>query len=275
MFRALVECYDMVGLRILCGYVAIHPDNVIVPGRTLDEAADSLIRKCKQQGIEESLIKAIIDDRPNCPASKDLDHTVMSGVKSTFDLLPPVSLEERQELKSRQSSAPSGIIIICFTDIEGFSSLSQTMDERAVHDLVGQHNAIIRQRINQHNGYEVKTMGDGFMIAFSSAADGVLCALNIQCGIALWNASRPYQSLRVRIGLHAGQVISEGNDFAGDTVNAAARIGAHAKGGQILVSETVKVLSEGKIAVNFTDYGSHPLKGFKETYHLYMLGGLC
>jgi class 3 adenylate cyclase len=107
------------------------------------------------------------------------------------------------------------------------------------------------------------------MIAFSSPKDGVLCALKIECEFALWNASHPQETMLVRIGLNTGEVISAEGDYEGDPVNAAARITEKAKGGQIIVSDRVKLLCEDKLAINFIDLGLHTLRGFAKEFHLF------
>jgi class 3 adenylate cyclase len=161
------------------------------------------------------------------------------------------------------------VVTICFTDIEGYTSLSHRMHEQEVDELVQEHNRIVRACIKKYNGYEVKTLGDGFMIAFASPCDGLLCALNTQCEIALWNAGNIHRRIWVRIGLHSGSVISAEGDYAGAAVNAAARISALAAGGQVYVSEALKILCDSQVAITFIGLGSRSLKGFQHGFNLY------
>ena len=107
--------------------------------------------------------------------------------------------------------------------------------------LLREHNEVIREHVAANTGYEVKSMGDGFMLAFRSAKDGLNCAIGIQRGIAARNHSAD-ESVEVRIGLHTGEAVQEEGDFFGKHVNLAARIGGSATGGEILVSSLLAQL---------------------------------
>ncbi len=108
-------------------------------------------------------------------------------------------------------------------------------------DLLREHNEIIRDQLSQRGGYEVKSMGDGFMLAFRSARDGLNCAIAIQRAIATHNDSAA-EPVQVRIGLHTGEAVQEQGDFFGKHVNLAARIGGSATGAEILVSSLLAQL---------------------------------
>jgi class 3 adenylate cyclase len=269
--RALTKCFDISGLEVLCGILGIPRETVIVQGETIEQAANRLIMYCNQRAMGDSLVIFVIEDRPSHPAVIELKQALLSAGYSTLKKLPEVSDEGRQTLRLVSSAAPEGVVTICFSDIEGYSAFSQRMSEQAAHELVKRHNSIVRDCIRRHNGYEVKTLGDGFMIAFSLPADGVLCALNIQCEFALWNASHPHEPIWVRIGLNTGKAISSRGDFEGDAVNAAARISAQANGGEVIVSVVVKLLCEHELAINFIDLGPRPLKGFVKGFHLFKI----
>jgi class 3 adenylate cyclase len=86
-------------------------------------------------------------------------------------------------------------------------------------------------------------MGDGFMVAFPSARDGLRCAIALQQAFAARNEDAE-QSIDVRIGLHTGEAVSDHGDFFGKHVNLAARIGASALGGEIVVSSLLAQLVE-------------------------------
>ena len=81
-----------------------------------------------------------------------------------------------------------------------------------------------------HEGYEVKSEGDGFMVAFQSAAKAVACAAAVQKAMSERNESAE-EPVKVRMGLHAGEVIKEDEDFFGRNVIMAARVASQAKGG--------------------------------------------
>ena len=92
---------------------------------------------------------------------------------------------------------------LLFTDIVGSTPLNERLGDKRWMELLREHNAIIREQVSAHQGYEVKTEGDGFMLAFSSARRAIDCAMAIQRGITGRNASAEEQ-IEVRVGLHTG-----------------------------------------------------------------------
>ncbi len=131
-----------------------------------------------------------------------------------------------------------------FTDIERFTETTERLGDENAHRLLMTHNMIVRSRVGSHNGRELKTMGDGFLVVFPSVLKAVACAAAIQSDLAEHN-DRSDEAIRVRIGLHAGGVISKRDDVHGRNVIVAARIAALARGGEVLVSGTVRKIAEG------------------------------
>jgi len=126
---------------------------------------------------------------------------------------------------------------------------------------------MVREALKAHGGSEVKTMGDGFMASFSSATKALACAIAVQRAFAKHNESAE-EPIKVRIGLNAGEPIAEDEDLFGTAVNRAARITATAKGGEILVANVVRELTEGKQFM-FTDLGETQLRGFDDPVRLF------
>src|SRR3990172_12566671 len=96
-----------------------------------------------------------------------------------------------------------------------------------------EHNAIVQRNVKAHGGFEVKSEGDGFMIAFQSARQALDCAFAIQRALVERNAKAD-ESIHVRMGMHTGETIKEGEDFFGKNVVLAARVASQATGGEIL-----------------------------------------
>jgi len=165
---------------------------------------------------------------------------------------------------------------ILFTDIEGSTALTQRLGDAAARELLREHERVVREALKAHGGAEVKTMGDGFMASFGSAARALECAVAIQRAFAERNASyaahpEPVEGgapLRVRIGLNAGEPIAEDEDLFGTAVIAAARIAAQAQGGEILVSNVVRELVAGK-GFMFSGRGKTALRGFDDPVEVY------
>tara|TARA_B110000196_G_scaffold232483_1_gene200967 strand:- start:7 stop:543 length:537 start_codon:yes stop_codon:yes gene_type:complete len=158
-----------------------------------------------------------------------------------------------------------------FTDLEGSTQMLTRLCDEENQVLLASHSKIIRQKPDEHGGLEVKTTGDGFMIAFYSARKAVTCAVEIQRELQLFNIDNPDRQLLVRIGLNLGEVIKEEDDYFGSAVVMAARIMDESAGGQILVSELVRQVANGpsNSEHEYTDFGRRTLKGFDEEEHIF------
>jgi class 3 adenylate cyclase len=164
--------------------------------------------------------------------------------------------------------APSGMVTILFTDMEGSTSLTQRLGDAAAQALLRAHNALIRQALNAHGGSEIKHTGDGIMASFATASKALDCAVAIQRAFAARNEEHPDEALRVRVGLNAGEPVAEDQDLFGTAVQLAARVCAQAEAGQILVSNVVRELAAGK-GFLFSDTGDATLRGFEDPVRLY------
>jgi class 3 adenylate cyclase len=181
-------------------------------------------------------------------------------MRSTIEQILPSALADAPGLA--RHSDERGTVTILFTDIEGSTALAQRLGDKAYHALLAEHNRILREQVACHGGHEVKSMGDGFMVAFASAARALSCAVDIQKAFAAYNETAE-QPIRVRIGLNTGESIEEAGDYFGTAVTLAARIAARAQGGQILVSEVVRTVGGSLAGVEFRDAGRKQLKGIK------------
>ena len=168
------------------------------------------------------------------------------------------------------AALPEGTVTVLFTDVEKSTDLRTSRGDDAAHALLQTQSELVRYQVREHGGHEVKSMGDGFMVAFASARAAVDCAVTIQRRLNDNNRSQaPEDRIRVRAGLHTGEVVNQDGDLFGEAVNAAARIMAKATGGQILVSETVRgVLGHGRDS-ELLDRGRFRMKGFPERWKLY------
>jgi len=132
-------------------------------------------------------------------------------------------------------------------------------------EVLREHNKIVRRNVKAHGGFEVKSEGDGFMLAFQSARKALQCAIETQRAFA--ETAEP--PIRVRIGLHTGEVIREGEDFFGKHVNLAARIAGQASGGEILVSSLLKELTDSGGDIPFGEEREVELKGLSGSHRVY------
>ena len=128
------------------------------------------------------------------------------------------ALSEAERLVIRERSSPEGIVTILYTDIVESTRLRQRLGDDASQELFRLHDAILREQIAKHRGHEVKTQGDGFMVAFSDVVDAIAGAVDIQRAIAEHNREHPGRGLQVRVGLNCGRTIKQDEDFFGTAV---------------------------------------------------------
>jgi class 3 adenylate cyclase len=114
----------------------------------------------------------------------------------------------------------------------------------------------------------VKSQGDGFMLAFPDPTQALECAIAVQRSFGEREREESDARLRIRMGLHTGEVIAEEGDFFGKNVILAARIAAQANGGEILVSEEMRQAADDN-EISFDDGRELELKGLAGTHRVY------
>ena len=142
---------------------------------------------------------------------------------------------------------------VLFTDIVDSTAPLARVGDRAWREMLLAHNARMRDTVNAFRGQEIATTGDGFLVVFDSATRAV------RCGLAMTRAAESV-GLRIRVGVHTGEVEFVGDDVRGVAVHAAARVLSLAGAGEVVVSATTRDLAEGS-GLTFEDAGRHALKG--------------
>jgi len=197
-------------------------------------------------------------------ATASAGENVTSG---PIEAIAAAAVEDPRALTAH--AAPDGTVTILFSDMESSSPLFDKLGDLRAHEIVSAHNKIVRDQMALHKGFEVKSMGDGFMIAFSSARRALLSAIGIQRAFAEYREQHSDVPIRVRIGLHVGETINVSADFFGKAVIVAARIASLARAGEILVSSTLYDLTATAGDLRFIDAGEVELKGLSGKYRLY------
>lgn len=136
-----------------------------------------------------------------------------------------------------------GTVTVLFTDIEGFTAMTEALGDAGAQEVLRAHNQLVRAQVTAHGGREVKSQGDSFMVSFPGARRAVRCAVAIQRDLAAWTASHPDRPVRVRMGLHTGEAIVDADDLFGRAVIVASRISDQAAGGEVLVSSLLRELA--------------------------------
>jgi len=158
-----------------------------------------------------------------------------------------------------------------FTDMVGYTSLMQRNEPLAL-TLLEEHRRMVREILPRHGGTEIKTIGDAFMVEFLSALEALLCAVDIQKAFEEENLARPNgQGIRLRIGIHVGDVEHRGGDIYGDAVNIASRIEPLAAPGRIVITQQVFDQIRNKVGFGFERLGPKSLKNVELPVEVYMV----
>jgi len=170
-----------------------------------------------------------------------------------------MSYENWIKPRPKQMSAPP--VVVLFTDIAGSTAMTQERGDEGAQQIVREHNRIVREALSLFQGREVKHTGDGIMASFTTGVNGVEAAIDMQRKTQELSKKNPDLPLQLKIGINVGEPISEDNDLFGSTVQLAARIVDKAKAGEILISEAVHGLTQGK-KIPFEKHDEFEMKGF-------------
>ncbi len=160
---------------------------------------------------------------------------------------------------------------LLFTDLVASTNMRAQVGDDAADLVHAEHDRVLREALGATGGREVKTLGDGLMAVFSSAADALTAAIRIQEGIAALNQEKPAVPLAVRVGVNSGEVSHADGDYSGLPVVLAQRACERANGGQILITGLVRSLVGSRRAFRFIPQGPLALKGVPEPVDLWEL----
>jgi class 3 adenylate cyclase len=255
----------MIAIYVLGAIAAIEAVVILVQFKRLSRRTDELAEAQRKVDTRANLLSG------GREAVKQMWQTATimrkegfgAAVRSSIEDLADWAEVERPDLARL---APSGRVAILFSDIEESTALNERIGDRAWVRLIDRHDKMIGRHVKRHNGYVVKSQGDGFMIAFAQPEEAVLCSIDVQRELG----KRP-NGIRVRIGIHVGKSVRRGDDLFGRNVAMAARVAGQADGGEVLVSEPVRDAchASAQDAIGFDDGHDVELKGFSGTYRLY------
>jgi len=145
-----------------------------------------------------------------------------------------------------------------YTDIVGYTALTQK-DESSTLQALEKHRSLLRPLFASHDGHEIKTIGDAFLVEFPSALNAVLCAIAVQQTMHDRKVATG-ETISLRIGIHVGDVVEKGNDILGDAVNIASRIEPLAEPGGVCITDEVYKQVRNKYDLPFVALGEKSLK---------------
>jgi predicted ATPase/class 3 adenylate cyclase len=179
-------------------------------------------------------------------------------------------------VKGTRAEAPAGTVTMLFTDIEGSSDSVRALGADRWESVLERHTAIIREALDKHSGFLVRSEGDSIFAVFTSPSEALASAAEMQR--RLHETAWPHQaSVRVRMGLHTGEArpasAASGVDYVGFEVSRAARIAAAAHGGQVLVSDTTESLVRDLLAPGLAlqELGEHRFKDLVRPQRIFQL----
>jgi DNA-binding SARP family transcriptional activator/class 3 adenylate cyclase len=194
------------------------------------------------------------------PATPDLGSGRDATVVPAFEA-PPEREDARRDLRASSFELGLATVAVLITDLVGSASLRTTLGDHRADEVERWHERILTDAVNDYHGTIVKRLGDGAMAIFSTSTDAIAAAAAIQTRLA--REVRAHEaSVRVRIGISAGEVVIEAHDdVRGLPPTEAARLCARAEGGQILASQLVEDLATARSAATFVPIGAYELKG--------------
>ena len=187
-------------------------------------------------------------------------HYVGDNAMQIADLVADFAARPGTEARSTTASRRM-LATILFTDIVDSTSRASELGDKGWRELLEAHDATVRREVARFRGSEVKSLGDGFLILFDGPARAIHCAQ------AITEAMAPL-GIKVRAGLHTGEVERTASDVLGIAVHLAARIMDTASASEVVISRTVKDLVAGS-GIVFADAGEHSLKGIEESWQLF------
>jgi len=185
------------------------------------------------------------------------------------ELLARVKSVLRRGAADRDTAPARRIAAILAADVAGFSRLVGDDEEGTLTRLRALRRELIDPEIGAHRGRIVRLMGDGILVEFASAVDAVRCAVAVQRGAAASADEPPERRIQFRVGVNVGDVLADGDDILGDSVNIAARLEGIAEPGGICLSAAAYEQIRGKIEIAVDDIGEQDLKNIARPLRTY------
>jgi class 3 adenylate cyclase len=161
----------------------------------------------------------------------------VTSAETSPSLAAIVATVEAKPPEYRHQTSPDGMLTVAFTDIEGSTALMERLGEERWLELMLEHGRLVRGCVAAHSGDVARSLGDGYLLVFGGASAALAFAVDFQRALAS-------EDLRVRVGMHTGNVFRAEDDLFGRTVVLAARITGAAQGGEVLVSAACREYTE-------------------------------
>ena len=234
------------------GGEALEPNHLLRNGDVVTFGA------CTLSLVVEGSADCAVADAGSC-ATSGADSTSHSLCATSIDIVADAVMNDSWRLPIETDV---GTVTVVFSDIEGSTMRAVELGDSAWMQVLDTHNTIVRRMVARHRGTEVKAQGDGFMLTFRSARSAIACMVDVQRALDAHGAAQPLEAVRVRTGIHTGEVIlGDDGDIYGRHVIMAARVSTQAHGGEVLVSSLVREIVEPRGEVQFGASRAVDLKG--------------
>lgn len=218
---------------------------------------------------------AQIKDVPRLPGSPRIHvhaYPIMGGVnvRSRPSRTTEKQLDSREEPGNGTTGVPvDGTVTLMFSDVCDYSGMTERLGDVAANELLREYSKVVRGCTEAQAGHVVKSTGDGLMLAFPSALRALRAAVDIQQALAKRNVDTVDEHLHAHIGMHAGEVVRDGDDYLGGAVIIASRLTDAAQQDEILVSSVVRELAAGVREFTFDASREVTLKGVADARQAY------
>jgi class 3 adenylate cyclase len=182
------------------------------------------------------------------------------GRRTSIDIVAAKAQNDGVDVRSLP--VDQGTLTIVFSDIESSTERNVELGDQAWFDVLGIHNRIVSERVAEFGGTIIKNQGDGFMLSFPGARRALDCMVAVQRDLTAHSSAQPERAVRIRIGMHTGEVLADADgDLFGQHVVVAARVANLAAGGEIVVSSLTKEIVASRGDIEFDPPRQVHLKG--------------
>jgi predicted ATPase/class 3 adenylate cyclase len=259
-FEAAIDFDRRIGARPLLARAQVEYARTLLDRSAPGDRERALKLANQALGVAQELGMKLVTERA---LAVKIEAQGISGADTKHSVYAVASIVQSARPDLSAHTAADGTVTLMFSDMEGFTRMTESLGDIAAHQVVQAHNRIVREQTAAHGGREVELRGDGFLLAFPSARQAALCAISLQRGFAEHNAANGGHPIRIRIGVHTGEAIKDADKFFGKTVIQAFRIADLAKGAEILASSLTVELLRNAGDLRFSAEREVELKGLE------------
>jgi class 3 adenylate cyclase len=259
-FEAAIDFDRRLGARPLLARAQVEYGRMLLDRSAPGDRERALKLANQALGVSQELGMKLVTERA---LAVKIEAQGIDGSDTKHSVYAVASIVQSARPDLSAHTAADGTVTLMFSDMEGFTRMTESLGDLAAHQVVQAHNRIVREQTAAHGGREVELRGDGFLLAFPSARQAALCAISLQRGFAEHNAANGGHPIRIRIGVHTGEAIKDADKFFGKTVIQAFRIADLAKGAEILASSLTVELLRNAGDLRFSAEREVELKGLE------------